>query len=292
MKFFSLRAAAFAAVLFISAFPQTGLAQGKPKAKTTQKTETFRDIIEKAQLLSLQKDRQQAVMILEMALKKEGPRSVGAAEIKKQIIELSRIFISDKTQGLFELGMSFLPKDINQANQKITEALRLEPDNVQLLLTQMRLSLNKRDCSQAAGIFKKQNLKRLTPIDPELDLMQTQIAFCQKSMVELQAFFVGDYKKNPFLKYWYNMEIQRCIEERNFSRAKDLIVESQKMDSNYAEVFFLDWKLNQQAENKNVPAGQKYLLMCKSVSPQEFRSYFIDPTYCSNTQEVEKVGNN
>jgi|GEM_PF-1097989 len=262
------------------------------KTTTVSKTETYKDIIEKAQLLSLQKDRQQALLILELAYKKEVAKSVAIQELKRQIQAISRLFISDRTQGLFELGVSFLPKDLPQAQAKIAEALRVEPDNLTLQLFQMRLFLNKRDCSAASSFFVKNNLKRFLGIDQEIDLLQAQINVCQKNYSEVQSFFNSDYKKHPLIKFWYTLEIERSIEGRNFSRAKDLLAELIKLDKDYVEIYYWDWKLNFSSEGKSLPIAQKYLLMCKNMNSQSFRTYFLDPFLCSNTVEIEKASNN
>ena len=79
----ALRAALVAALCFSST---TSLAQNK-----ASKSETHKDIIAKAYNLSLQKDRQQALLILNAAIKKE-TRPQAVAELKKQLQNLHRSF--------------------------------------------------------------------------------------------------------------------------------------------------------------------------------------------------------
>ncbi|HWU44304.1 MAG TPA: hypothetical protein VN132_12725, partial [Bdellovibrio sp.] len=109
-----MRAATLAALLF-----------SRPLfAQPNAKAETYKDIIEKAYNLSLQKDRQQALNILLSALQKE-TRPQNIAELRKVLSDVSHVFFSDKAQQLYETGISFRKTDLNQAQTKLTEALRI-----------------------------------------------------------------------------------------------------------------------------------------------------------------------
>lgn len=110
------------AALFLSAT----WVQAQTKDK---KSETSQDIIEKAQNLILQRDRAQAINILANAIKRESGRSQSVVELKKTLNEIAALFFSDKAQQLYEVGITLKRTDLNQALQKITEALRMEPDN-------------------------------------------------------------------------------------------------------------------------------------------------------------------
>ncbi len=135
MNLVLLRAALGAALLFLST---------SAYAKSTG-IETYKDIIEKAHNLSLQNDRPQALRILSVAVKKE-TRPQAIAELKKVSRELSQIFLSDKSQQLYESGLSLKKIDPGEALDKIQEALKLEPENSLIVIEQARLQMMRGDC--------------------------------------------------------------------------------------------------------------------------------------------------
>ena len=96
---------------------------------TKKNRESSSDIIQKSQNLLLQKNRPQAIDLLVIALKNEKPNSSGFNELRKNLFEISRIFISDKAQQTYEFSLSLKRTDAPQALAKITEGIRIEPEN-------------------------------------------------------------------------------------------------------------------------------------------------------------------
>lgn len=237
----------------------------------------------------MQKDRTQAVMILESALHKENHKPSIILELKKTVQKIIRLFISDKAQSVYELSLSYLPKDMAMAIQKMNEASSLEPDNLLIQAQTIRFMLNKKDCGGALNYAIRNNLKRWLEIDPEVELIFAQIDVCDNKYAAVKAFFSQkDYKKNPFLKQWTLLEVLRTIEERNFSRAKELLTDLFKNFPDDIEAHYFDWKLNLISESKSKSSGSKYLLSCKSLNSQKVRENIYDPWLCTRTNEIEK----
>jgi tetratricopeptide (TPR) repeat protein len=249
------------------------------------KSETYKDIIEKAYNLSLQRDRQQAINILISALQKEN-RPTAVAEIRKAIVEISHLFFSDKAQQAYESGLSFKKTDLNQSINKLSEALRIEPDNNSIIEDLSRTMLLKNDCAGAAELVIKYS--KLFPFDEELRLIQAQAYVCQSQWPEYDEL-IGkfEYKKSALAKFWLVLELEKNFKQKNTIKAQDSLTNLRKIDIKYPPVFYWSWKLSHSAKRPNIIDGQKYLVSCKNISANQARQYMIDPMLCRHIQEVE-----
>lgn len=262
------------------------------------KNETYKDIIQKAQSLILQKDRAQAVLILESSLQKETAKKSKdniVDELKGSLFNMSRMFISDKAHGLFELGLSLLPNEPAQAQQRLDEALKIENDNLQIINQIMRIYLMKKECDNARTLFNKNKLDKRIVFDSEVELINAQIEYCSDRFEGvLKKIEKKDLKKTDKIKiYWLELEILRSINERNFARAKDYINEIKKLDSTYVELSYLEWLLEFKSDNlKGTMAhSQKYLVSCRNLSSIKLRNHLLNPWLCQRVNEVEGFQN-
>lgn len=274
----SLLRAALVAALSISSV--LGFAQGK-----NSKSETYKDIIQKAYNLSLQRDRVQALNILSSALQRE-TRAPAQAEIKKTMQDISTVFFSDKAQAIFEISVSLRKTDINQAQDKINEASRIEPDNFTILNEQARLHIAKGDCRAAQENIRKFLL--LVPFDEELKLSMAQAWTCQGKWIEYQK--IADtvaIKKSSFAKYWYALEVEKNIDLRNYAKALENLNNIKKIDEKYPELAYWTWKWGQAQKKAKSEDAQKYVMACKNISANHYRQYMIDPMLCRRVSDVE-----
>ncbi len=243
------------------------------------------DVIEKAYNLSLQKDRIQSVGILHTALKRESSNSAAAKSLRAAIQEIGGLFFSDKAQQLFELGLSLRKTDPGQATAKISEALRLEPDNIQLLTELARLQVLKGDCAGAADGMAK--TRKWDPTDEFVLLVSAQAAVCQG---DIPAFAViraqAEGKRGPLGRNWLALEVERALKEKSEARAKEALEALKKTDPEYPEIQYWAWKLEPGLGAKRNLA-QKYIANCKSLSPGSFRRYMIDTLVCRHVGDAE-----
>lgn len=268
-------------------FVWPGLVHGQPKIK---KSETYQDIIEKSQNLILQKDRQQAANILINAIRREGAKSAAATELKKTLNETTTLFLSDKAQQIYEVGVTLKRTDPGQAQQKLSEGLKLEPDNLLFWIEMARVQIAKGDCSAADETAGKARLQN--PYYEELNLVQAQAALCLNRLADYQKMLEGqDTKKSPLAKFWSLLEVERLWKEKSFGKAQDLTAQVKKMDSAYPEVEYWLWKIDQSSKRKNAAAAEKYVMACKNISAHLFRQYMIDPMLCHHLAEMESSGN-
>lgn len=250
------------------------------------RSETYKDIIEKAHNLSLQKDRQQALIILSTAIQKE-TRNPGVLELKKTASELAYIFFSDKAQQLFESGVALRRTDLNQAQDKISEAFRIEPDNLSIVVELARIFIAKGDCKGGQELVQK-HLKYIS-FDEEMKLTLAQSLACQYRWSDYQK--VADpvfSKKSHFFRYWLALEVEKNIAAKNYVKAQESLNSLKKIGENYPEISYLDWKLAALQRKPGSEAAHKYLMTCKNISANQYRQYMIDPMLCRHLVEVEK----
>lgn len=245
-------------------------------------TETASDIIEKAQNLSLQKERLQAVNLLVSAIKKESKKSpVATKELIHSLERIASVFHSDKAQQLFELGISLKNTDPNMALSKLNEALKIEPDNQSIILEQNRINIMRNDCSVAAeGLLK---YKEINPYSEEVDLVYSQAQVCAGSFdLYKQIRHKAEDKKSKLYPFWAIVDTEYHFKSGQTSKAKELIKFIIQKYPNYPESNFWMWKIDNNEEHAN-----KYINQCKSLTIKAQRELNYDPFLCRRTAEVE-----
>lgn len=264
----------------LSLFSFTALSQDK-----LSKSETYKDLIEKAYNLSLQKDRQQALNILTSALQKER-RPSAVAELKRTIDEIAHVFLSDKAQQLYESSVSLRKPDLPQALVKMSEASRIEPDNLTIVNELARLQIAKGDCK--AAIETLQTQKKLFLFSEDLRLTRAQALACDEKWTEYQKEVdSNNIKKSPLQKFWLILEVERLFKEKSYVKMQDLLGQLKKLDDKYPEVFYWLWKHDHELNKPNHEFAQKYVMTCKNISANQHRQYMIDPMLCRRVAEVE-----
>lgn len=272
-----LRAALGAALSFSSAMV---VAQVK-----MSRSETYKDIIEKAYNLSLQKDRQQALNILVSALQKE-TRPLPVAEIKKTIDEISHIFFSDKAQQLYESGVSLRKNELPQSYDKLVEASRIESDNFAIGAELVRVMIARNDCKNAQEVAQK--YLAMVKFDEALRLALAQAYACQGKWAEYQKILESvPIKKSQNAKYWLALEVEKGVNSKNLSKARESLVQLKKLDERYPEAFYWTWRLDIHQKRSNFENAHKYVMTCKNISANQYRQYMIDPMLCRRVNDVD-----
>ena len=281
---FLRRAALIGVALFI--FKNAFAAPADTKSK---KAETSKDIVEKAYNLSLQKDRSQAITILVNAIKQENSRSLTTVELKKALQQVSYLFYSDRAQQTYELALSLRKTDPAQAFQKMAEALRMETDNLTLFNEMQRMILIKGDCSAALDNLNKERLQ--DPFDENLQLLQAQAQVCVGNWEDYKKSRDGnDIKKTGLQKFWLPLEMEHALYEKNLQKAKETLLNLQKLDPKYPEITYWQWRVAATADK--AAFAQKYVKECKNISATAYRQYMTDVNLCRKVVEVENASKN
>ncbi len=251
------------------------------------KTETASDIIEKAYTLSQQKERQQAILMLVNAIKKEGKKNLKTSkDLLQALDQVSGVFYQDKAQQLYELGLSLKLTDPQVASQKMAEAIKLEADNLAIQISQMRLMVELNDCSGAASQAKK--IKELNPFSEEIDLVLSQASVCSGQFEPYQsqrgAF---EDKKGPYFIHWGVIELEYQFKVGNFSKMIQTLKTLESADPAFPEPYYWDWRVQIEAKAKADDSAAKYINLCKGLSARAQRQYIAEPFLCRRTLEVE-----
>ncbi len=249
-------------------------------------TETYKDIIDKALHLSVQKDRVQAIQILAKSISKESKKSPPPKDLVLALEDVAAVFYSDKAQQLFELAISLRMNSPSIALQRLSEALQLEPDNLQVELEQIRLQLILNECSKAESLVA--SLQQRIPAVESVQLIATQVALCQGHF-EKAAQLRGaiETKKSPMAIFWYSTEADQALRSSQPQKALELATLMLKVEPRFSESHYWLWKAETELKKTSEKSAQNYLNSCKGLSARHFREYLAEPTMCRRVAEVE-----
>ncbi len=252
-------------------------------APVKKSRENFSEIIQKAQNLVLQKNRPQALEVLSAGLKNEKPNSAAFKELKKNLNDMSRMFISEKAQQAYEFSLSLKRADPPQAFVKINDALRAEPENFTLLLEAARQNLMKGDCKAALDLG--QTVQKINLLDDELNLVLAQTKICLNDLVGYAA--IRDAAQVANSVSWLSLEIERDLKEKNLMKAKEALSQLRKIDKKYPEQHYWAWKIDTEQKVINQESAQDYKTECQNMTLAFYRRFILDPRLCTRVPEVE-----
>lgn len=270
-----------AAMIAALAFSMTSFAQ-----KTPTYRESAKDIIEKAQNLILQRDRQQALTILSGSIRREKGKAV-EAELKQALNGIATAFLSDRAQQAYEASLSLRMTDINQSRERAQEAFVMEPDNLLLVLELARISILKADCG-GAEVSVKNWIKEFTD-HPQLQLIMAQIEICRKKAsgeISLKQIAIN-VKSDPELAVFWNIVLlERALLAKDRARIVEMSAVLGKMAADYPDKHYWLWKIETKKALK-LEMAKKYLMACKNITAAAYRQYMMDPMICRRMSEDE-----
>lgn len=264
-----------------------GLRAHAATAKPPQKpsTETYQDLIEKAQNLSLQKDRLQASQILTRAIAKESKGSVASKALTLALSDLMTTFYTERAQSAFAAAESNLPAKPREAIEGFTEALRLEEGNVTILKALARTHLSLAECAPADGFVTK--AENLDPYGPEILLLRLQVIDCEKQDDILATkLFPLDPSLTGFENVTRGLQVKDLVRRTETKKAKALVAQWETADPAYPEVYFWKWTLSKD-EKPDRPAARKYVELCQNLTPRKRKSFNLDVDLCKGKEAVD-----
>ena len=252
----------------------------------SKKQESHLDIIEKAQNLMLQKDRQRATQLLVQSIQKENPKSNAGKQLISVLNQISVVFLTDKAQQLYELALTAASTDRSLSLTRINEALRIENNHLLLLSVRARMHISQIECFEAKTIT--QNMNDLNPFYADLNLIFAQISACENKWGEYDLLRAKvDFKPNQVPLSWLVLDAEKLFQIKDYKKMSETLEQMTKFDKSYPETHFWFWKkLVAQQVLADLPA-RKYVNLCKNISEKKKRSYIFDPKLCSGIPEVE-----
>lgn len=281
----------FVAVCFCGA-PARAAAQPGPvtpskKPSSQTQLETYKDLIAKAQNLTLQRDRLQASQILLRAIAREPKNSVGYKELTKALQELTTVFYTERAQSAFIAGEANLPLKPKEALESFQESLRLEDGNVTVLKAIARQHLIQGECEKADGFVK--SAENLDPYSAEVYLLRLQAWDCAKATSFLEEkLFTSDAQLIGVEPYVRGLQMRELIRKSEFKKAKTTLEKWAAGSKDYPEVSYWTFELSKaQGSAPDKAAAARYVQLCQNLTPRKRKSYNLDVDLCKARETVE-----
>jgi hypothetical protein len=249
-------------------------------ASTTKKVETYQDLIEKAQNLSLQRDRLQATQILVRALEREKRGSKAYRALLQSLDQLAGLFYTEKAQKEFELAESLVFTKEDLAIARYQSAIAMEEGHLPTLIALAQAQLRSNECNAAATNLSK--AEKVNPYNPETSLLMIRALLCLDKKEEALQLLNLKSAEIESLGIWaLDIRIQLYDALAQPEKARTYLKEALAKDAKYPELHYWRWKLALRAKEEGLAGGQDYLSQCKSISFNLRRKYRLEPLLCS-----------
>ncbi len=274
-----------AAVLFSAspALAKPPLTPSKPS--TTQ--ESYKNLIQKAQNLTLQHDRLQSSQVLIRAIQREQKGSPAHKELMKTLEELTTVFYTEKAQSAFVAGESLIESKPREAIDSYVEALRLEDGNVSILKALARAHLFVSECDKADGYVR--SAEGMNPFSPEVILLRVQTLGCSKNSDGLEAKMAAAQSDlEPLMKFARGIEIKDLARRKDYKRAKALLASWETLAPGYPEVLFWKFELSRLSGGAvERQAAVQYSQACQNMTARARKSFNLDVELCKGKVAVD-----
>jgi tetratricopeptide (TPR) repeat protein len=274
----------------VSTSPTPGAAGDKTGDKAGDKSEeTYQDLIQKAQNLTLQQDRLQTSQVLIRGIQRENRGSTAYRELVRVLDELTAVFYTEKTQNLFANAESVADKP-REAIEAYQEALKTDDRNVSILKALARLHLRLDECEKADGRVKQ--AEEVNPYSAEVRLLRLQTLDCQKNFDMLSTRLgAHDADLEPVEKYTRGMQMLDLLRHKELKKAKALLVTWETQSPDYPEVFFWKWQLSKEGTIDKTTidrsAAAKYSQLCQNLTARKRKSFSLDVDLCKGKEAAD-----
>jgi|GEM_PF-3470535 len=274
----------------------TALTAFLSETRVARAMESEKELIEKARQLLLQKERVSAIAFLTASAQRENKlgNSVKAKSLIQALDEVANTFITDKAQQSYELGLSLLEQDPEQALSKLEDAARVEPKNFVVELQVVRTHIILGQCSEAA--IKARALIGLNPFSADAHLVLAQSVLCLNDLAEFKRVRLAAVPIPTENKiYWELLSSQEAVlsgaDASTLEKAKAQLRDLDKMPESHYWIWRLDQNLSKMKIKKIGPLpkqnADKYLALCKNPAKGLQRLYSKEPLLCRHVIEVE-----
>jgi tetratricopeptide (TPR) repeat protein len=270
----------------LSAEAQVVPLAAETKASTSKNKESYKDIIQKSQNLTLQHDRLQAAQVLVRVIQSESYNKKASEELKKSLNEISTMFYMEKTQKTFEYAKSLLRESPLEASEKFSDAIKAEPDNISILLWMARLSLFLGKCEEANKYVNK--AQEINPFNPQLELAELQSVACLQN-VELLNKALNERKQleQIFPLYYHMVLVQKFFIQKQYVEANYHIEKAKEIDKEFPEIYFWESQILEKQELSFKDAASRYIKDCKTIAKADYLKYELEPRLCQQYKTFE-----
>lgn len=254
--------------------------------KAPSRVETYRDLITKAQNLTLQRDRLQTSQVLIRGLQRETRNSPAFKELVRTLDELTAVFYSEKAQTLFSTGEAQVFTKPREAIETLQEALRLEDGNIAILKSLARTQLVVGDCARADATVK--SAEGINPYSAEVLLLRLQVLDCQKRVDLLSAQLeTNDPYRESVSNFVHGLQIKDLLRRKEFKRARAILTTWEAQSADYPELHYWKWETSRAQGAEDRAAAVRYAQLCQNLTPRKRKSYILDVDLCKGKEAVD-----
>lgn len=211
---------------------------------------------------------------------------------KKLVTEgrkLATFFITESGQKLFELGESMSETNPSLAEEKYKSSLEAEGPNLKILNSLSLLGLREKRCDEA----EQWNQKALGVFDKmiEAQAIELQVMACKNNFEGISKKLASLKEDSPLLNFSVvkTLVAKGKIQEGLVKEGLEILRTVSEDEVSYPEAWYWRWKLD--PENGQIQRSylEKYITICKKMTPRLKRVYRESGVVCSNMSEAENA---
>ena len=242
--------------------------------------------IEQAQGLAVKKNRAEACATLQRAIAANSPSAKARGKLIESLNHISRVFFTDKGQKSFEAAQAMMWETPDLALRELQAALKLEDGNLQVLDNIARVQIARSECD--AALKSTESARALNPFAADSALLEMRALVCLGNFDSLRekaaSLPPADRWQTAFSQY---MLAQDAMKSQDWRKAHDALVKIGEEFPAFPEAFFLLSRTGVELEKDTEPWLEKYVSLCKAVTPREKKRFGLEPRLCANLKEAE-----
>lgn len=231
----------------------------------------------------LERKRSEAIEILLKAITTEGANAKNQ-ELKDELNRQASLFFTDEGQRAFELANAIRFSGQQNFMPKYIEALKFEPMNWDVLLNQAIGFLIMKNCKQALEAIGQAQATNPYRFESGYIAIRAQLCLNEK---------VTDTALRELKPATSDLHYKSALEAQYFEfiSVSDLAKSSADAaiaaDKNYPMGYYWAWRATKVEPVRAIFYAQKYLEVCKTITPQIRRAYYLNHDLCIETEAVE-----
>jgi tetratricopeptide (TPR) repeat protein len=242
--------------------------------------------VEQAQAQAVKKNRKEAAAILNRAYITTSTPTRGRSKLIESLAQIGQVFFTDKGQRIYEASQSLVFENPDLAIRQLSEANRLEDDNLLILASLARAQIVKGDCD--AALVNIDLARGLNSYSAEIALLELRGLLCAKRTESLKEKLkqapVTEKADQAMVHYFLGQEY---LNQKLNQKAHDSFLKATQEIPQFAEAFYFLAKASKNLERDPLPWMTKYSQLCKMVTIRERKKFASEPLLCGFHKEVE-----
>ena len=270
-----LKAAAKTAAFFI--FILSLLAVNRPKTADTNLDGVKKRVIN----LLIQKQKKQALSTINNYLTTETNKTA-LKEAREFRMQIAKKFLTKEAQEFYEMSINLSLDNPKEAKKNNDECLALDPDQLDCLIQQLRLSFR----SKKKKATEPEDLEKLSRYfdAAEFNWIKVSVEKNSPDFKNLNFYRQETVSLTEEKLVLAILETDRAMAAKNFSRAKEVLSVISVEHSDWPDLIHFKNRIDfESSENKSLSPPDlqnQYVNKCKSLSKSIVRKYRYDFELC------------